>query len=214
MTASARMRAGSASLWAAASGGMKIKSKIIAFQVFFISLVVVMAAVVFLAIGRADRYIERVSLAYRQLETITSLSLHANRYSEQIAEMLLFGEAGRAEFEEARRDLAASFATLQDVDDARAGLPRRSRPSGERAAGARCCSTRCARSRRAMHATALELLGVTLSGREAEARLRYFGEIEEDLDDRLQRLIDLAIADEEAEVRQVDAADGGPDRAS
>ena len=37
-----------------------------------------------------------------------------------------------------------------------------------------------------------------------EARLRYFGEIEEDLDDHLQRLIDLAIADEEEEVRQVD----------
>jgi signal transduction histidine kinase len=55
-----------------------------------------------------------------------------------------------------------------------------------------------------MHATALELLAVKLSGREDEARLRYFGEIEEDLDDRLQRLIDLAIADEEEEVRQVD----------
>ena len=55
-----------------------------------------------------------------------------------------------------------------------------------------------------MHATALELLQVTLSGREDEARLRYFGEIEEDLDDRLQRLIDLAIADEKAEVSEVE----------
>ncbi len=67
-----------------------------------------------------------------------------------------------------------------------------------------------------MHTTALELLQVTLSGREDEARLRYFGEIEEDLDDRLQRLIDLAIADEEAEVRQVERqtaeADPGDDR--
>ena len=79
------------------------------------SLIIVMAAVVFLAIGRADHYIKRVSHAYRQLETITSLSLHANRYSEQIAEMLLFGESGRIEFEEARRDLVASFAALHEV---------------------------------------------------------------------------------------------------
>ena len=152
------------------------------------------------AIGRADRYIERVSHAHRQLETITALSLHANRYSEQIAEMLLFGEPGRVEFEEARRDLTASFVALEEVtmreidflDDPAEGESERR--------GAGRCSTRCGPSPRSMHATALELLEVKLSGREDEARLRYFGEIEEDLDDRLQRLIDLAIADEQAEV--------------
>jgi signal transduction histidine kinase len=182
---------------------MKIQSKIIAFQLFFLSLIAVMAAVVFLAIGRADRYIERVSLAYRQLETITSLSLHANRYSEQIAEMLLFGESGRTELEEARRDLISSFVALQDATMRElefVAVP--ADRETERQELILLDEMRAVAAQ--MHTTALELLQVTLSGREDEARLRYFGEIEEDLDDRLQRLIDLAIADEEAEVRQVE----------
>ena len=182
---------------------MKIKSKIIAFQLFFISLIVVMAAVVFVAIGRADRYIERVSLTHRQLETITSLSLRANRYSEQIAEMLLFGEAGRVELEEARRDLEASFADLQsstmrEIEYVDVPADRET----ERQELIILEEMRAVAER--MHQTALELLEVTKSGREDEARMRYYGEIEEDLDDRLQRLIDLAIADEEAEVSQVE----------
>ena len=78
---------------------LSIRSKIIAFQVFFVGLVLVMVAVVYFAIGRADQFIERVSFTHRQLEAITELSLRANRYSEQIAEMLLFGEEGVAEFE-------------------------------------------------------------------------------------------------------------------
>ena len=94
---------------------MQIKSKIIAFQLFFICLIAVMAAMGFLAVDRADRYIDRVSLAHRQVESIHALSLRANRFSEQIAEMLLFGEAGRAEFEEAGRDLAASFTSLAGI---------------------------------------------------------------------------------------------------
>ena len=172
-----------------------------------------MAAVVFFAIERADHYIERVSHAHRQLETITSLSLHANRYSEQIAEMLLFGERGRAEFEEARRDLAASFAALQDVTTRELEfLDDPAERESERQELVLLDEMRAVAAR--MHATALELLAVKLSGREDEARLRYFGEIEEDLDDRLQRLIDLAIADEKEEVRAGGAPDRRADRAS
>jgi signal transduction histidine kinase len=182
---------------------MKIKSKIIAFQIFFIGIVLVMAAVVYFAIVRADYYIDRVSHAHRQLETITALSLHANRYSEQIAEMLLFGEAGRGEFEEARRDLLASFAALERITAEEIGmLLEPAEQAGERQELELIEEMRTIAA--GMHKTALELLAVKLSGREDEARLRYFGEIEEDLDDRLQRLIDLAIADERAEVRRVD----------
>jgi two-component system, OmpR family, sensor kinase len=94
---------------------LSIKSKIIAFQILFIGIIFFLGAVVYFAIDRADRYIEWVSHAHRQLETITKLSLNADRYSEQIAEMLLFGEQGRAEFEEARLDLTASFAALEQI---------------------------------------------------------------------------------------------------
>ena len=182
---------------------MQIKSKIIAFQLFFICLIAVMAAMGFLAVDRADRYIDRVSLAHRQVESIHALSLRANRFSEQIAEMLLFGEAGRAEFEEAGRDLAASFTSLEGIT--RKELDFLTDPEEraiEREELALVAAMRDVTED--MHKTALDLLQTSLVGRQDEARLRYFDEIEENLDDRLQHLIDIAIADEEFEVRQVE----------
>ena len=118
---------------------------------------------VYFAIGRADRYIERVSHAHRQLETITALSLHANRYSEQIAEMLLFGEQGRAEFEEARRDLAASFAALERVTkDEIEFLEGPDEQENETEELELIEEMRAITAQ--MHATALELLRLTLAG--------------------------------------------------
>lgn len=181
---------------------MKLKSKIIVFQLFFIGVVLVMAAVDYFAIVRADRYIERVTLAYRQLETITALSLHANRYSEQIAEMLLFGEQGLSEFEEARRDLETSFIALRQVTEAELAIvSAAARP--EEARELNLISEMRAITG-TMHETALDLLDLKVAGRDDEAQLAYFGQIEEDLDDRLQQLIDLAIADERGEVARVD----------
>jgi two-component system, OmpR family, sensor kinase len=178
---------------------MSIKSKIIAFQMFFIGIILVLG----IAIGRADRYIERVTHAHRQLESIAALSLNANRYSEQIAEMLLFGAQGRAEFEEARGDLTASFAALeritQDEIEFLEGLDEQENETEELELIAEMRAITSL-----MHATALELLRLTVAGREDEAKRRYFGEIEEDLDDKLQRLIDLGLADEQREVQEVD----------
>jgi hypothetical protein len=159
-------------------------------QVFFVCLILVMVAVVHFAIGRADQFIERVSLTHRQLETITELSLRANRYSEQIAEMLLFGKVGVAEFEEARRDLEASFADLERTtrteiasleDQAQQAIQRRELALIEQ------MGTIANR----MYDTSLEFLEIVVDGRQEAARRRYFAEIEEDLDDHLQQLIDL-----------------------
>jgi two-component system OmpR family sensor kinase len=186
---------------------MKIKSKIIAFQIFLVGVVILMGAVVYFAIGRADNYIERITHAYRQLETITALSLHANRYSEQIAEMLLFGEEGRQEFEEARRDLEESFAKLVEVTAREVEFLSQDERGAEELADERGELALIGRMREItarMHETALDLLTLKLSGRDTEARLRYFGEIEQNLDDQLQKLIDLAIADEREEVSRAD----------
>jgi two-component system OmpR family sensor kinase len=142
-----------------------IRSKIIAFQVFFVGLILVMVAVVYFAIGRTDQFIERVSLTHRQLEAITELSLRANRYSEQIAEMLLFGREGVAEFEEARRDLAASFAKLEQMTNAEiAGLPDGSERESERRELVLIEEMRTIASR--MYGTSLELLEIVVSGRQ------------------------------------------------
>ncbi|WGF87928.1 ATP-binding protein [Marinivivus vitaminiproducens] len=182
---------------------MSIRSKIIAFQLLFLGAVLLLGAVVYFAIERADYYIERVSQTHRQLEATTALSVAANRYSEQIAEMLLFGEAGRQEFEEARRDLTRSFNDFEMVTIAEIALIEdEAEREGERA---ELLAIRRMRSITAqMHDTALDLLQLIMRGREEDARLRYYAEIEEDQDDRLQELIDLAVADEKEEVRVID----------
>jgi two-component system OmpR family sensor kinase len=182
---------------------MTIKAKITAFQVFFVCIILIMAAVVYYAISRADYYIGRVSATHRQLQTITALSLHANRYSEQIAEMLLFGEEGRAEFEGARRDLEASFDELENLTQREIELvEEQEEKQSERAELAVISEMRAMVAR--IHAIGYELLEIREQGREREAFERYYVEIEERLDDDLQVLIDLAIEDERREVAETD----------
>jgi two-component system OmpR family sensor kinase len=182
---------------------MSIRAKITAFQIFFVCIILIMSAVVYFAIDRANYYIGRVAATHKQLQTITALSLHANRYSEQIAEMLLFGAQGRAEFEEARRDLEASFSELED-------LTRREIEfiDDQEEKTAESAELDVIAEMRAMvaqiHVIALELLAIREQGRVQEAYERYYKEIEERLDDDLQVLIDLAIEDERREVESTD----------
>ncbi|WP_159710582.1 sensor histidine kinase [Geminicoccus flavidas] len=182
---------------------MTIRTKIIVFQVFFVGLLLMMAGVVYFAVQRTDRFTERVQHAHRQLVTITALSLHANQYSEQIAEMLLFGEEGRPDLEEARRQVERSFQALEQIirseGNRLSGVQREQELEELRlVAQMRAIDTR-------MHETALELLELQMQGRGDEARRRYRTEIEDDLDNRLQELVDLAIADERGEVDRIES---------
>src|ERR671918_3210884 len=182
---------------------MSIRSKIIAFQGFFIAVVIALAAVVFVAIAPADYFIERVRGTHTQLEAITSLSLHANRYSEQIAEMLLFGQEGRAEFEEAHRHLEESFATLlRATEDESLLIYDGDEHERERDEFVVLRQMRSIGD--AMHALALELLALKTAGRQEEAYARYYEEIEEGLDDDLQRLVNIVMADEREEVERLE----------
>ena len=182
---------------------MNIRSKIIAFQAFFVGVVIALAVVVYLAVTRADYFIERVQSTHAQLELITRVSLHANRYSEQIAEMLLFGERGRGEFEEARRQLQDSFAALvRATDDETLLLYDEAEIERERDEFVVISQMRSIGD--AMHEIALELLQLKTAGRQEEAYRRYYEEIEEGLDEDLQRLVDIAIADEREEVDRLD----------
>jgi two-component system, OmpR family, sensor kinase len=179
---------------------MSIKGKIAAFQVFFILIFLITIGLAFFAMSYVDQFIHRVQAAHKQLATITALSLHENRYAEQIAEMLLFGQEGRREFEEARRDLETSFTLLEQLtaEDVEAVETEEERERERRELN-RIQEMKALTDR--MHATALDLL----RGREEEAYSRYYAEIEEGLYDELQNLISRAIAGEAEEVRQVDA---------
>jgi two-component system, OmpR family, sensor kinase len=182
---------------------MNIRSKIIAFQAFFVGVVIALAVVVYLAVARAEYFIERVRGTHTQLEAITSISLHANRYSEQIAEMLLFGQQGRAEFEEARRHLEESFAALVEAtEDETLLLYDDTEHEEERDEFVVLSQMRSIGDE--MHVLALDLLKLKTAGRQEEAYRRYYDEIEQGLDDDMQRLIDIVMADEREEVRRLE----------
>jgi hypothetical protein len=70
---------------------MSIRSRIYLFQLVIGASILLMAGVVYATLSSMDYYMKRVQLVHKQLEAITSLQVSANRFSEQIAEMLLIG---------------------------------------------------------------------------------------------------------------------------
>ncbi len=62
-----------------------------------------------------NHYLKRIELASHQLEAITALTVSANRFSEQIAELLLIGQAERPDLNSARTELEAGFDRLEQV---------------------------------------------------------------------------------------------------
>ncbi len=52
---------------------------------------------------------------HKQLEAITSLQVSANRFSEQIAELLLIGDPELPDFESARAELEVGFDNLEKM---------------------------------------------------------------------------------------------------
>ena len=74
---------------------MSIKLRILLFQVIPGLAVVLMAGLALAAITSLTEKLESVRWARVQLDATTQLEVLANRYSEQIAELLLVGESER-----------------------------------------------------------------------------------------------------------------------
>jgi two-component system OmpR family sensor kinase len=92
-----------------------IRARILLFQLIIVGALTVMAAIVYIAIYSTNFSLQRVEWAHYQHQAVTALSVNANRYSEQIAEYLLVGEAGRADYDSARAELEAGFDRLEKV---------------------------------------------------------------------------------------------------
>lgn len=95
------------------SWSIGIRARILLFQAIIAMAVLVMAGVVYVAIRSADYYVNRTAWTNQQLRAISEVAVAANRYSEQIAEMLLIGPPERADFDSAQAALEASFAKLE-----------------------------------------------------------------------------------------------------
>jgi len=178
---------------------MSIKNRILIVQLVVVLAVIAMAAVALFGLRATDSYFSRVQNSRQQLEAIMRLAVDANRYSEQIAELLLIGEAERPDFESARDEtiaaISAAWRTARDEIDL-------ARDSEEKQKEWRQFE-RVEKMGRLFHEIDLavkRLLVLDQQGRKAEAISLFQSEIENRLDAEFQKLIAAAVADERAEV--------------
>ena len=68
---------------------MKIKTRLTLLHLVIGGIVLLMATMAYITIRSTGFYLQRVELAHHQLVAIMSVSVHANRFSEQIAKLLL-----------------------------------------------------------------------------------------------------------------------------
>lgn len=94
---------------------MRIRTHILIFQCVVALSVATPAGVAYVSAQSARYTLDHVRWANQQLQAMTQLAVLANRYSEQIAEVLLIGEPELPDFESARADVRKSFAALRSL---------------------------------------------------------------------------------------------------
>lgn len=159
------------------------------------------AAVTWYYVDRIDYYFDRNRLAGAQLDSIIRVSAAMNRYSENVAELLLLGRTELDDFNEARDSLESSLDRLESLilDEIAFVINAEERAAEEQELD----RVRLMRSLYGDIDTQTQrLLVLRDQGRLDEAIQIFREEIEERLDTALEEQISAAIADEEAELRQ------------
>ena len=162
-----------------------------------------MAAVVYYAIWATGHYRKRVEWTNHELAAITALKVNANRFSEQIAEFLLIGEAERQDFASSRAELEAGFEKLEGVIRGEFGFlkPRR---EGEEDLDALHRLDRMRALYRDIDRAVAHVFHLREQGRQDEAITLFRREIENRLDAEFDNLLTNAILDEEEEVNRTE----------
>lgn len=178
---------------------MSIRSRIWVFQMIAVAAVVTMAALTVFGVNAANDYLSRVQLSRQQLDAAMRLAIHANRFSEQIAELLLIGEPERADFENAREQTSTAIAelraiTIREIETVQDPVERtEEKRELERLAQMQNLF-------REIDRAVERVLLLQQQGRKEEAIALFRSEIENRLDADFEKLIAAAVADERAEV--------------
>jgi two-component system, OmpR family, sensor kinase len=159
------------------------------------------AAVTWYYVDRIDYYFDRNRLAGAQLDSVIRMSAAMNRYSENVAELLLLGRTELDDFDEARDSLEDSLDRLELLIRDEIGIISVPADRAEEEAEL----TRVEQMRSLYEDIDLRtqrLLLLRDQGRLDEAIQIFREEIEDSLDTTLEDHIGAAIADEEAELRR------------
>lgn len=183
---------------------MSIKARIRLFQLVIALAIIAISAMAVIDIRSSTYHRERIRLARDQLTAMTELAVYANRYSEQVAELLLIGEPERQEFESARAQVHQIFDKLRQIITGEIALVRSE-------AGYRSELQELDRLNR-MQAVfgevdrgAEQVFMLDKKGLRDEAIALFRSDIENRLDAEFERLIATAVAEERDEVSRVDA---------
>ena len=184
---------------------MSIKGRIRAFQLVVIVAIATMAGTAYFGVKGTNDYLARVQFSRQQLDAVTQLAISANRFSEQIAELLLIGEPERPDFESARDQTSNAFERLRRITSAEFEFVRND------------AQAQAAESHELQRLNEMEvlfreidraverLLLLVQQRRRDEAVALFRSEIENRLDADLEKLITTAVADEQAEALRADA---------
>lgn len=183
---------------------MSIKGRIRAYQVVVALTLTAMAALSLINLRGSNYEIERGQYARRQLAAAAQLAISANRFSEQIAELLLIGEPERPDFDSARAQLSQALADLRRMT-LRESAALRDETERDREEVELRRIDRMLVLFRAIDRAVERLLLLNQEGRRDEAVALFRSEIENRLDAEFERLIGEAVADEQEEVRAVEA---------
>ena len=182
---------------------MKIKKHIHLLQAVVVGAVLFMAVVAFVSHYAGNYYLKRVEASSHQLEAITSVAMHGNDYSEQIAELLLVGESQRGDYRRAAADLEKAFAHLEkSTRNEHHFLADAGQPSDVDHELYRIARMRQLYAE--MDKVVKELVVLLNAGRFDDAVRLFVHDIENRLDAEFEHLLRAAVLDEKHEVQQAE----------
>jgi two-component system OmpR family sensor kinase len=184
---------------------MTIRRRIVLFQLALGACLLLLAALAYTAISTMSANLDRVQWSHRQMAASLQLAAAVNDYAEQVAEVLLIGDTELPDLEVARanvsRLLHEAVAIARGAADAASSPVERAEEAGE-LEKLEAIATHFDQTDRAVE----RILLLARDGRHDEALGAFRGQIENRFDADFGRRIDEALADERAEVANVEAS--------
>jgi two-component system, OmpR family, sensor kinase len=182
---------------------MTITAKMRIFQSAAVISLVLMAGVASWALMRSAEDQTRIQSAYERYIDILTLSKRADRFSEQIAELILLGEEAMPDYQSARVDLIQSLISLETQMSRNDTIARNVQTDS----CGLCDTDRLTDLRILFHeieATVDNILLLKQQGRLPEAIDLFRGDIEKGFDAEVERLLADARTDEQQALRETE----------
>ena len=94
---------------------MTVRWRILALELASLFFIALMIAIMALALGQADRFVQRVDKVHERFEVIAQIDGLSSQYSGQIAEVLLLGRDQMSDLQTARLNMERAFARLTQI---------------------------------------------------------------------------------------------------